>query len=258
MTQIKTLYANGDSFVFGMEAIADSSRDLENKNFSFPKHIAEAYNLQYLNNAYNSSTNEFIFRRTIFDLEKLLDVSNAEEIFVLIGWTSLYREEIAAKQMFEFFIAENNHISVDPNDQEYHNFGTFFINPNQSHDISLRKNDYVKQFNMSAQIRDFCAMYLWDDQLQTAKLTALMIALHNYLKIKGFKHLFVNCCNSITEPVTFPIDACVIHNWEESFYSWGRKKYPNLIREKNHFHHKVHKEYADILLKYINEKKLIP
>jgi hypothetical protein len=100
-------------------------------------------------------------------------------------------------------------------------------------------------------------MYFWDDQLQIQQLSALIIALHNYLKMKGFRHLFVNCCLSTNQSIDFGIDPMVCFDWEESFYSWGAKKYPQLIRQKNHFHHQVHREYADVLIQYINEKKLM-
>ena len=257
MTQPKRLYANGDSFVFGMEAIEDDSRHPENKKYSFANHIATAFDLDYTNNAYNAATNEFIFRRTIFDLEEFLKTSRAEDIFVIVGWTSLFRKEIVAQPLFQHLLKQQNTISVNSDDQEYHDFGTFFINPNQSHDITLHKNNYTKHINLSDQIREYCAMYFWDDQLQIQQLSALVIALHNYLKMKGFKHLFVNCCLTTNQSIDFGIDPTVCFDWEESFYSWGTKKYPHLIRQKNHFHHQVHREYADILIQYINEKKLM-
>ena len=257
MTQPKRLYANSDSFVFGMEAIEDDSRHPDNKKYSFANHIATAFDLDYTNNAYNAATNEFIFRRTIIDLEEFLKTSRAEDIFVLVGWTSLFRKEIVAQPLFQHLLKQQNTISVNPDDQEYHDFGTFFINPNQSHDIVVHKNNYTKHINLSDQITEFCAMYFWEDQLQIQQLSALVIALHNYLKMKGFKHLFVNCCLSTNQSIDFGIDPTVCFDWEESFYSWGTKKYPHLIRQKNHFHHQVHREYADILIQSINEKKLM-
>lgn len=257
MTQIKQLYANGDSFVFGMEAIEDGSRDPANKDFSFAKHVAQAFDLDYINNAYNAATNEFIFRRTILDLEGLLKVSDATDTFVIVGWTSLFREEIIAKQMFEYFLKQDANLSIHPDDQEYHDFGTLFINPNQSHDVEIRKNHYLKRFNLSQNITEFCTMYLWDEYFQGQKIQAQIIALHNYLKIKGFRHLFVNCCSTICDQIQIPVDSSVIFNWNESFYSWGIKKYPDLIREKNHFHHSVHNEYAKLVVQHITHKQLI-
>ena len=65
---MKILYANGDSFVFGMECIVDGNQHESNKELAFPKHIANKLNCEtYINNAYNGATNEFIFRTTIFD-----------------------------------------------------------------------------------------------------------------------------------------------------------------------------------------------
>ena len=58
------VYANGDSFIFGMEILGDDSRDPANKDLSFVKKIADNMGADYINNAYNSATNEFIFRKT--------------------------------------------------------------------------------------------------------------------------------------------------------------------------------------------------
>ena len=63
------LYANGDSFVFGMECLEDASTLELNKEYAFPKQLAKRLDCPtYINNAYNGATNDFIFRNTIFDL----------------------------------------------------------------------------------------------------------------------------------------------------------------------------------------------
>jgi hypothetical protein len=257
MALIKNLYANGDSFVFGMEAIGDNSRDLLNKEFSFVKHIADNFNLSYTNNAYNAATNEFIFRRTIFDLEKLEKTINPKETFVVVGWTALCREEIVAKNMFNYFLGSNDTVSVDPNDLEYHNFGTFFINPGQSQDVVLTKNNYRKSFNISQQATEFCTMYFWDEQYQQQKLEAQILGLHGYLSQKGYPHIFVNCCAAIDNSFLIDTKSTFLFNFKESFYKWGSTNYPKYQREKNHFDSTVHKEYAKLLVNYINQEKIL-
>ena len=68
----KILYANGDSFIAGMECLGHGDRTSENKEFAFPKHVAVNLSCeQYINNAYPGATNEFIFRRAILDLQEL-------------------------------------------------------------------------------------------------------------------------------------------------------------------------------------------
>lgn len=37
----KLLYANGDSFTFGMEILGDNDRKQENKNHAYPKILAK-------------------------------------------------------------------------------------------------------------------------------------------------------------------------------------------------------------------------
>ena len=69
------LYANGDSFVFGMECIKDFDRAEENKELAFPKHVAGGLGCStYINNAYNGATNEFIFRNTILSVIYIINI----------------------------------------------------------------------------------------------------------------------------------------------------------------------------------------
>ena len=144
----KITYANGDSFVFGMEAVEDNSRSLDNKQLAFPRYIANHLQSEtYINNAYCGATNEFIFRTTIIDLEALERQGHSpEDIFVIIGITSLHRIEIDGKNWIE---TSGRHVPngtigfsagtpLSPIDwkinaetfpREFRDFGTIFVNP---------------------------------------------------------------------------------------------------------------------------------
>lgn len=257
MTQIKCLYTNGDSFIFGMEAIESGSRDPANKEMAFVKHISDYFGLEYKNHAYNAATNEFIFRRTIFDLEELKKHQDPREILVVIGWTSLFREEILAKHMFDYFLGSEESVSVDPEDLEYHNFGTFFINPQQSQDVVMYKKNYKKTFNISQQATDFCTMYFWDEDFAKQKLESKIIALRSYLELNQFKYLFINTCCDLKEFQLIDKDFKRFYNLTYSFYNWANENYPKRRREKNHFDDVVHKEYAKLLIEYIEKEKIL-
>jgi hypothetical protein len=246
----KILYANGDSFIFGMEILEHDSRDERNKEWSFVKQVADKFGLKYVNNAFNGATNEFIFRQTMHDLQELEKTTDPSEVFVVIGWTSVYREEIIAKNAFDFFVGSGNNIDVCPDDVEYHKFGTFFINPHQSQDIQLIKNGYRKTFNLSQQAIEFCTMYFWDDEFQKQKLHALMLGLQGYLQSKGYRYLFVNCCNS-----DLPNVPC--YGATQSFFEWGKQHHPKSLRQKNHFDLIAHTEYAKLITDYINQESLL-
>jgi hypothetical protein len=66
--------------------------------YAFPKIIGDNLGVStYINNSYNGATNDFIFKNTIIDLKNLENQGHRpEDIFVVIGITSLHRTEIDA------------------------------------------------------------------------------------------------------------------------------------------------------------------
>ena len=93
----KLLYTIGDSFVYGMECLGDRDRSLANKNFAFPKYIADSLGCEiYINNSYPGAPNSFIFKQAVFDILNLENiVKNPKDVFVVIGITSLHRIEVS-------------------------------------------------------------------------------------------------------------------------------------------------------------------
>lgn len=249
---MKMLYANGDSFVFGMECIANGSRVEENKEFSFAKHVTVGLGCEtYVNNAYNGATNEFIFRSTIFDLLELEAAGILpDEIFILIGWTSSFRIEVDASHWIGNIPNwDSSEVIKDPlTTAEYRDYGTFFLNPTANHII---KNNNGKQYNIGDSVVPFCAEFLWTDDLQMPQLESKILALHEFLKSKGYKHLFLNTCNTGTFKKVDTANKNFYNLNNESFYQWAKTNFKNEIRSENHFSPVPHSAYGENVLQYI-------
>ena len=99
----KILYACGDSFMFGMECLGDKSKTQANKQLAFPKYLSDMLNCdQYINNSICGATNEFIFRQTVLDLINFEKQGiNPNEVFVVVGITTLHRIEIDGERFYE-------------------------------------------------------------------------------------------------------------------------------------------------------------
>lgn len=256
LKKYKNLYANGDSFVFGMEILGDDNRNFENKNKSFAAHLAKSLDRNLVNNSYNSCTNEFIFRKTIIDLENLIKAgTNPNDTFVVIGWTALHREEIVAKHILDYYHAGKAY-KFKSDSQEHTDFGTFFISPSHSQKMRIVANGTVQTIDIVKDAAEFCSMFVWDDDFQQEKAESKILALQNYLEHKGFRYLFVNTCGTYKE---FKLIDCVnprFFSFEQSFFEWGKQHYPNNIRLKNHFDELPHQKYADLLFDHITKNSL--
>lgn len=254
---MKILYANGDSFVFGMECIDHFSQIEHNKELAFPKHIAVGLNCEtYINNAYNGATNEFIFRTTIFDLLQLEKQGiSPSEIFVVIGWTSLFRIEIDGNSWYTKQVP-----GIKPKLQisnieaiiEYMNYGTFFVNPR--HDLTLRWDGQL--YSTNNDIVPFCVDYIWHDHLQNPQHEARLIALHGFLTAKGYKHVFVNTCGEYQFAMLDNGTKNFYKLSSESFYDWAKINHPNEGRKNNHLTPIPHQAYGALLVDYICENIL--
>lgn len=250
------LYANGDSFVFGMEILGDDSRDPENKNKSFAAHLANLLNVEQVNSSYNSCTNDFIFRKTLIDLEEILAAGkNPSDVFVLIGWTALHREEIVAKHILDYYHAGRAY-KFRSDSQEHTDFGTFFISPSHSQKMKIIANGTVQTIDIVKDAAEFCSMFFWDDDFQQEKAESKILALQNYLENKGFRYLFVNTCGTYKDFKMIDATDPGFFMFNQSFFEWGKENYPDSIRLKNHFDEIPHQKYADLLFDYITKNSL--
>ena len=257
---MKILYANGDSFVFGMECMADASMDPLNKELAFPKRIADKLNCKtYINNAYNSATNEFIFRTTIFDLLELEQKGvNPSDVFVVIGWTTLHRFEIEGKTWYQKTLPGVDPINAVPGigeRMEYVDYNTLFVSPGFHTAISDPKNP-KSFFSTEQDIVPFCVDYVWHDHIQNPQHEARLLALHVFLTAKGYKHIFLNTAGRFQFKM---LDTTVENFYKldtDTFYDWGRIHYPAEIKKYRHFSPVPHLVYGNLLVDYIRENIL--
>ena len=253
----KVLYANGDSFVFGMECIGDFNKEERNKELAFSKYIASELKCEtYINNAYNGATNEFIFRTTLFDLIELENSGiNPADIFVLVGWTSINRTEVNGKGFYDKipnYRHNEAHLLTSPDASiEYRDYKTLFINPTAGHFVEFNN----KKYDTQDEILPFCVNYLWADHLQLPQTEAKIIALHTYLKSKGYRHLFINTVESYNFS-RLPESTSFFNLTNSSFYNWAVTNYKNNQRLANHFDPIPHIEYGKMLVDYISRNNV--
>jgi len=253
----KIFYTNGDSFVFGMECIASTDKSEENKMYAFPKYISDHLHAEtYINNAYLGATNDFIYKNTIFDLLELeKNGQDLSEVFVLIGWSSLNRIEIDGDRWYSLvpgalrFIHNNRHHPEIP--AEYLDFGTIFVNPSSGQLINV--DDVV--YDSKDEVIPFTAHYLWTDIVQQPQQYARIIALHEFLKAKKCKHLFVNTVDSMNNQLD--LNSKNFYKLQsDSFSKYAVANYPKEQQEMYHFSKVPHEAYAQILINYIEQEKL--
>jgi len=257
----KTLYTNGDSFIFGMETIAPGSRDIACKEHSFAKHLSRYLNCEtYINKSYNGSSNDHIFKRTIFDLNELEKQGHdPKDTFVLIGWSSLSRIEISGegwlskipnwRSVLDYFKE-----TKDPSyPVEFRDFGVVFCNPQSG--ITLKVGDKVLDTDNS--IVPWAAKYLWDDVLQVPNQEARIIALHELLENRGYAHLFVNTCHPLFNTKNLDFSCKNYYNLDtSSFYDYGCEHYPDQMLIMNHFTEVPHMFYAKKLFKHVQQHNI--
>lgn len=258
MNCFKNLYSIGDSFMFGMECLGDRNRSQENKNHAFASHLSNLLECDYYyNNSYNGSTNEFIFRRCMLDLMHLESEKNInpEETFVLIGITSLHRIEIDGDRWFEQIpnteqALENLKDSPDfP--IEYDHFGTLFINPGSGVKFILPG---LKEFDTGKDVIPWCTQFIWTEPVQLPVQEARIIALHNFLSNRGYKHLFVNTVCPLENTTIIDKNCKNFYKIDQDcFYNFSLSNFSQELREMNHFSEKPHIEYAKQIHEYLKE-----
>lgn len=257
---MKTLYANGDSFVFGMECLDHHSRDEANKEFAFPKIIASELKFDtYINNAYNGASNGFIFRTVIEDLLQLENEGNKpEDIFVLIGWTSLFRTEVDGLAWHRPFAKDDATAKLIMSGPyapiECRDHGLVFMNPH--FESTIRDPKTGKKINPDEPVLPTLFNYFWTDKVQVPQHQTRIMAMHGFLKSRGYKHLFVNTTLQLPF-VMLDNSSKEFYNLEtETFFDWALNRYPMSHRNENHFDPVPHKHYGEILVDYITKNAL--
>ena len=254
----KILYACGDSFMFGMECLGDKSKTQANKQLAFPKYLSDLLNCdQYINNSVCGATNEFTFRKIVLDLVEFeKNGTLPQDVFVVIGITSLHRIEIDGERFYEPIDKDWMEQCKDNVNfpSEYWINKTIFCNPGSGYATDDPNGSTV---DSSKLITPWCSQFIWTERIQLPQQEARMIALHELLKAKGYKHLFVNTVCPLERTTSIDINCKNYHNISsDSFYTFANFKHAIEKREWNHFSTVPHKEYSKILYDYLIEHEL--
>jgi hypothetical protein len=242
---MKTLYCNGDSFIFGMECSSDHSRDESNKELAFPGYVRTALGCStYINNAYSGASNDFIFRTTIADLIELENSGiDPNDIFVIIGWTSLDRSMIAASAFPAINLIEE---AIDHN--------VIFVNP------GFRAN-LISEFsngasNLAMKVVPFLVNNIWTAAVQLPTLQAQVACLEEFLKSKGYRYVFVATCGNYDNFTMLQDSVHWFWPLEKTFARWAFSNHGSHRRAEHHFDTETHAEFGKLLVDYITKNKL--
>jgi len=257
----KITYANGDSFVFGMGCIESNNRTQENKELAFPKYLANLLGSnRYINNSYCGATNEFTFRHTLFDLQELEHMgTQPQDVFVIIGVTSLHRIEVDGINWWESLTGFSQKLEWKESENykfppEFLKYGTLFVNPS----AGLTMSSPAGAQPVEDAIYPWATTFLWTERAQLASQEARIIALHEYLKSKGYAHIFVNTVFPL-ERTTYLDLSC--NNFYKlgthSFRQFACDNYPDEIRTCGHSSPVPHEKYAQMLFDYIQKTKIV-
>ena len=257
----KIIYANGDSFVFGMGCLGHDNRTQENKELAFPKYLANLLGSdQCINNSLCGATNEFIFRNTLFDLQELeKSGTSPQDVFVVIGITSLHRIEIDAINWWETISGYKHTLEFTESElfkfpAEFKKHGTVFVNP--SAQLTMHSPNGLQKVEDA--VYPWAVTFLWTERVQLESQEARIIALHEYLKLKGYAHIFVNTVYPLERTKHIDLTCKNFYNLDTtSFRQFGEDNYPNEIRNCGHFSTVPHEKYAQKLFEYIQQNKIV-
>jgi hypothetical protein len=265
----KLLYANGDSFTFGMEILGDHSQIPENKNLSYPEELRKLLNIEFgRNEAYCGATNEFIFRKTIQNLLELESLGiDPKDVFVVIGWSSICRTEINAMSWIQNIVKDKMTLAeLQQNNlgaKEFDNFGTFFISANAGIIVNW---EGITRDNFVPSILEFLVEFMWRDDLEYEKWFVQQESLRGFLNNKGYDFLMLNSTqkfeydkfNRWTKELMETFDTIkYIDPINFSMYDWVKENYPNEEMKFRHPSKKAHSKFAEYLYQYIIDNNII-
>lgn len=263
----KLLYANGDSFTFGMEILGNNNREQENKNHAYPKLLANKLGIpEVYNGAFLGAPNEFIFRQTMFELIELENQGHKpEDILVVVGWTVPFRAEVNLKTSVEDSRVQAKVISDDPKAlvnltayPEFNAWGNIFISAFAGTKYQVDKNTAID----ITDVRDFHVDFVWDWDLEYNKWFSYVIALEHFLKARGYDFVFFNAIhpfnldldklNSQSKRYRHLLQGDNYFNFLDWGWSdWGQKKFPDTVTQYGHFTGEMHDRFSDMLVKHI-------
>ena len=162
---MKLILCEGDSWTSGdmISPKLNTSyvNDPENDSYRLPKvwpyKLGKLLNTKVLNNAGAGSSNDAIIRRTTNKVLELLESNKAEDLFVIVGWSSPERKDFCYKEKWLTLYPAQ----LDKRDDEVLNDFT---------------NIYVEHF--------------WDEREYISRFINQNLYLHYFLKYHNVKHYF--------------------------------------------------------------------
>jgi len=211
------LYANGDSHSLG--AIKGGG-----KVKPFAEYVAEKYKLEIYNDAELASSSYRIIRTTKEYFRK-----NSNDAFVLIGWGTWDREEWSYNDTYyNVMVGWYKHLPKP---------------------LRLKYDTWEKQQD-------------YDSLVEKSKIVHNDIYnFHTWLKERNIAHLFFNCMYSFQG-----IQSKQEQNWDNHYLSPydAQSSYVVHLQNKNyehdqwyHFPQEAHAEWANVLIKHIEENDII-
>jgi hypothetical protein len=212
------LYVNGDSHSNGT--------DLVDTSLGWANLLAKKLNLTLVNDAKSGGSNPRILRTA----GNFTTHSNPNNIFVVIGWTSWEREEWQVGQTY-YDVNAGGHDALPEN-------------------LELKYKTWVTEQND-------------DERICKSRITHEYIhKLHRHYKEKRIPHLFFNA----VMPFQHNLTDTQVTDWHDNFlgpydndlsYYWYLKKAGHKHTKFNHYPETAQVEWADLLYKYIVDKKIL-
>jgi hypothetical protein len=174
-----TLYTNGDSWTAGdivdPEIFGDQlqhSMHPDNEEYRLPRvwphKLGKHLGVEVVNKSHAGASNDRIVRSTINDIYELLKTTRAEDLYVIIGWSSPERKD--------FFLG-NADASGGTWDCIYPAEMLHWKDENNS-----MRNEFYKAY---------VTLY-WNPEEYITRHCLNNITLHSFLESKGIKHTFFN------------------------------------------------------------------
>lgn len=238
------LFANGCSLTEGHElggvtpnsnGVLISVDPVYKENNAWPKLLANKLNMDCVNHAQAGGSNDRIIRTTLDWTATYLQDNKAEDLFVVIGWTSSNRTE-------------------------------FNINGQWCHILPQWETAYEDR--IVRKVHKFYKTYIYDEDVDAERKIRNVLLLQSWLKVNKISYIFCNCLIGDSSPLKYETrtgkELNISNNIDSKLY-YGYNNpvmYMNNVckglphGQRGHPLGEGHKLWADTLYKYIKENNL--
>lgn len=233
---MKTLVAIGCSHTAGAELYEGYTDHIESKNRSFAAKVAKNLKMDYINLALNGASNDYIFRTSIKFIND--NISNINNYFFLIGWTSAWRYELRYKDEDPYTYIDSKYVPCTPN-MAFDN-----IKDRRMRTVASKYSDVLVEPNM---VYDRMATFAWSLQ-QTFKSLNIDYYMFNTVHlipcIESNKHIIENIdTDRFYEP----------QNNAVTFFNHGVDVLKLPVSKYHHLPQAAHDAYAEILTQRLTQ-----